>query len=142
MNHKIEFSSVVMIRIPISETITNVSNFLDHMDDMLHMAEVEMSGLSAHLDAAPKSRDSNSSMKDSNQMNSDNEDFVAFNNCTKEVGDCTNNIMINGSMGSLFDTIVNNSQPSCATDISLDCIRYYVEGVLLAPLCIFGFFGK
>ena len=64
MKHTIDFYGVVIISIPKSETMTNVSHFLDHMDGVLHMAEVEMSGLSAHLDSAPKSRDSNSSIKD------------------------------------------------------------------------------
>ena len=84
--------------------------------------------------------DRNGSLKKSNEMNSENEDFVVFYNYTKH--ESTNDTIINDSMGRANDTTINDAQTLCSTDISVACIRYYVEGVLLVPLCIFGVFGK
>ena len=75
-------------------------------------------------------------------MNSDNEEFVVFYNYTKHVEECTNDTIINASIASANDTTANDAQPLCSTEVSVACIRYYVEGVLLVPLCIFGVFGK
>ena len=101
-----------------------------------------MSGRLVHLDSWPKIMDRNGSLKKSNEMNSENEDFVVFYNYTKHVEESTNATIINDSMGRANDTTINDAQTLCSTDISVACIRYYVEGVLLVPLCIFGVFGK
>ena len=101
-----------------------------------------MSGRLAHLDSGPKIIEWNGSLNESNEMSSDNEDFVIFYNYTKHVEEGTNDTIISDSIGSANDTTGNDAQPLCSTDISVACIRYYVEGVLLVPLCIFGVFGK
>ena len=75
-------------------------------------------------------------------MNSDNEEFVVFYNYTKHVEEDINDTIINASIASANDTTANDAQPLCSTEVSVACIRYYVEGVLLVPLCIFGVFGK
>ena len=106
------------------------------------MAELEMSGRLVHLDSWPKIMDRNGSLKESNEMNSDNEDFVVFYNYTKHAEEYTNDTISNDSMGRANDTTIHDAQTLCSTDISVACIRYYVEGVLLVPLCIFGVFGK
>ena len=106
------------------------------------MARLEMSGRLAHLDSWPEIIDRRKSPKESNEMNSDNEDFVVFYNHTKHVEEYTNDTTINDSIGRANDTTINDAQPLCSTDISVACIRYYVEGVLLVPLCFFGVFGK
>ena len=101
-----------------------------------------MSGRLVHLDSWPKIMDRNRSLTKSNEMNSENEDFVFFYNYTKHVEESTNDAIINNSMGRANDTTINDAQTLCSTDISVACIQYYVEGVLLVPLCIFGVFGK
>ena len=106
------------------------------------MAELEMSETLEHIDFWPKIIDGSGSLNESNEMNNDNEDFVIFYNHTKYVEEGTNDTIFNDSIGSANDTTVNDAQPLCSTDISVACIRYYVEGVLLVPLCFFGVFGK
>ena len=131
------------MRMPKSQTMAKFTLFLENMDSIVHIDEIAMEEILPVLNLSlPEILDRPNSRKESKEMNSDNEDFIVFNNCTKTVEDCSNDTIINNSNGSAIDTIINDSQPLCSAVISLDCIRYYVEGVLLVPLCIFGFFGK
>ena len=143
MQCKIDFDVVVIMRMPKSQTMTNFTHFLQNMEDIVHNSEIAMAEILPVLNLSlPKILDRPKSRTESNEMNSDNEDFIVFNNCTITAEECPNDTIINDSIGSVIDDIINDSQPLCSAVISVDCIRYYVEGVLLVPLCIFGFFGK
>ena len=123
--------------LPTSEPMANLSLILNNMDTILRMAELEMSRLLAHLDSLPQYTNRNERIKELNEKTVVNKDSIGFHNCTRNEQECTND-----SIGSENDSMVNDSSPLASTHISSDYVRYYVEGVILVPLCIFGFFGK
>ena len=63
-----------------------------------------------------------------------------------------NNHQTSNSLGYLYNNTVSNNinhtsdspekNSSFGTGLSIDHVRYYVEGVTLVPLSIFGMFGK
>ena len=120
-----------------SQPVANLSRILNNMDTILRMAELEMSRLLAHLDSLPQYTNRNERIKELNENGVISKDSTGFYNCTRYEQEC-----INGSIGSGIDTMVNDSSSSASTNISSDSVRYYVEGVILVPLCILGFFGK
>ena len=120
-----------------SQPVANLSRILNNMDTILRRAEFAMSRLLAHLDSLPQYTNRNDLITELNEKTVINKDSTGFHNCTRYEQEC-----INGSIGSGIDTMVNDSSSSASTNISSDSVRYYVEGVILVPLCIFGFFGK
>ena len=123
--------------LPTSQPVANLSRILNNMDTILRRAEFAMSRLLAHLDSLPQYTNRNDLITELNEKTVINKDSTGFHNCTRYEQEC-----INGSIGSGIDTMVNDSSSSASTNISSDSVRYYVEGVILVPLCIFGFFGK
>ena len=120
-----------------SQPVANLSRILNNMDTILRRAEFAMSRLLAHLDSLPQYTNRNHLITELNEKTVINKHSTGFHNCTRYEQEC-----INGSIGSRIDTMVNDSSPLVSTNISSDSVRYYVEGVILVPLCIFGFFGK
>ena len=51
MKREIDFYIVLIVSMPKPQTLANLIHFLEKMDSILHMAELEMSGRLAHLDA-------------------------------------------------------------------------------------------
>ena len=125
------------MELPTSEPVANLSLILNNMDTILRMAELEMSRLLAHLDSLPQYSNRNERIKELNEKTVVNKDSIVFYNCTRHEQECAND-----SIGSENDSVVNDSSPLASTNISSDYVRYYVEGIILVPLCIFGFFGK
>ena len=108
-----------------SQTDAKLNNILNNIDSILYMAETEASNLLAHLHRTENNNRNN--VKGFLQNNLTSENYLVYNN-TLSINSETNEFDRNNAI--------------YRTYLSINSLRYYVEGVVLVPVSIVGLFGR
>ena len=125
--HLIFGSDITIMLSQIPNTETKLNNVLNNIDSILYMAETEASNLLTQLH---------------NAENNNRKDIKGFlkNNLTSGSHLVYNNHTLSNTTETLNEFDRNNSIHK--KYLSINTLRYYVEGVVLVPVSIIGLFGR